>query len=399
MAVLPEKYGSWPRYLRAWTSRAVLRTALRTAMPRWSRHRSRHAAVDEDGYTLLIGVPWQLWELIEIPLLALRRARREHGRETILVVDTTAAVLAARYGDSAADAVRERYRELNVRVLFYNNWQRAVTRCIGWNWVDCWLTWAIGLDAARTRWVMLHDFDAVVVDPDFVERQYTMARQVGPGAFVGIERDEHHQTGGTREVLATVELMLDVAEIRRRFAPVDLFNRVRRLDDGRRVECDILRDVQLRMDRSRGVLHKLNVEQLVHPSQVVSQWRKLHAAAAHGAAPFAPDRYTPLFIVPYFRYVGGNDQPMRELTRQIASGRRPLDLEGCPLDPARLDAQGVAWIAQQIERLDRYLTGGDPAAPVAAFCRSIRSLVAAAANDKTVSVSPTDSRCAQAHPI
>ncbi len=357
----PEHYGSSLAYVLARGKFALLRRMLRP-LCRWKPLEN-----PRPGYSIVIGVPWALWDLIDIPLLSLRRAHRHRCHEIILAVDTTQHELELRFGTLAVASKVKSYADLRLRLMFYTPAQLRRTRRIGWNWVDCWLTWCMGVAGARTRHVLLHDFDAVVLDPGFLEHHYQTALSTG-SAFVGIQRDLRHQGQQHPDLLMTAELMLDAQALRSRFHAVDLFNAVRR-HNGLRLQYDILRDVQMRMPDSARTLHEIRGEQIVHPSQVVSQWRGLQQSAD----PFRPRGYSPLFVIPYFRQVSGDSLGMRAITDALLRGERIITIEGGQLDVSQLDHAGCDWIAKQIERLDGYFVG-TRTPQVQQYCSAIRSI-------------------------
>lgn len=320
---------------------ATLRVLLSTA----ARWRPLDAPVD--GYSFVVGVPWRLWDLVEIPLLSLQRARHPRLVETILAVDATPAQMAATYAPGRVEAVLERFRDLSPRVVHYTPWQRLLSRAIDWNWVDCWLTWVLGLAEVRSRYAFLHDFDAVVVDRDFCEAHVALLEQRG-AVFAGVQEDPRYRCPDGGRLLMTVELLLDAEHLRRTTRPLDLFNSAARVD-GASVVYDILREVQTRVGAARRVLHPIGLEQLVHPSQVISQWRALRAQRE----PFQPVGYCPLLIIPLFRHVGGDARGMAEIVAALERGEHVVTLEGGRLDLSRLDDAGRQWIVDQLETLAR----------------------------------------------
>ncbi len=317
-----------------------------------------------EGYTIVIGVPWRLWPLVDIPLVSLERSDRARCAEVILAIDATPGMMRKMFGAGAVERTLERFGGLRPRALHYGARQRWASAIVRWNWVDCWLTWVMGLAETRTRHALLHDFDAVVVDPEFLERHYDLALRTG-SPFVGLRKDGSYASFGGDTALMTIELLVDAAMVRERFRPVDLFNRVRRWR-GMRIECDILRDVQLRSAET-PVVHELSVEQLVHPSQLVSHWRLLGRPRK---APFRPVGYTPLPLIPYFRFVAGEAAPMAALAGALERGERVVEIEGGRVDLSALDEKGRAWIVEQIERLDRFFAGS-VRAPVERLCAAM----------------------------
>ncbi|NRB09172.1 MAG: hypothetical protein HRU34_20045 [Richelia sp.] len=357
--MVTERYKSWLGYAGGWCQYAYLRTILRT-IARWSPLKD-----PEEGYTVIIGVPWQLWELIDIPLLSLQGADMSSCREVILAVDTTEAQLKQKYGTDRVAKTLENYADLQPRLLYYNEWQNLICRVLRWNWVDCWLTWVIGLAKTNTRFALLHDFDAVVIDPEFCEKHFKMIAETDR-AFVGVQIDKAFDYYQGDKVFRTIELMLDASLVRSLFAPVDLFNRPRRLRKAR-ILCDILRDIQLRLPRQKRLFHKLEEDQIVHPSQVVSQWHQLREATGS----FTPIDYSPLFVIPYFRHLTGDSTSLISLTENLRAGNMVIEFEGNSLDLSSLNETGRDWIAKQIERLDIYFSG-TVTEIVKTYCEQIR---------------------------
>jgi hypothetical protein len=328
-------------------------------------------STSEGGYTFVIGVPWQLWDLVDIPLLSLQRAEHAHCVETILAVDTTHSRMVEKYGAESISSKIERFADIKPRVLFYNEWQHLVARAVNWNWVDCWLTWAIALAAAKSRYAMLHDFDAVVVDRHFCEDQLELA-STHNYSFVGVQTDPRYPAEDGSPILMTIELMLDVQELRSRFHPIHLFNSARR-ENGVMMSLDILRDVQFRIGPGGRKLHSIREEQLVHPSQVISQWKLLKSKKE----PLVPEGYCPLFIIPYFRHVAGDSSSMFRITEALEQGRSVVEIEGSQVEVQRLDKPGQDWIADQVERLEHYFSGSATlTGAIQRYCTALRGIVA-----------------------
>lgn len=349
------------RHARAHVRYAALRALLSTA----ARWRPLDAPVD--GYTFVVGVPWQLWDLVEIPLLSLQRARHPRLVETILAVDATPAQMAATYAPGRVEAVLARFRDLSPRLVHYTRWQSILSRAIDWNWVDCWLTWVLGLAEVRSRYAFLHDFDAVVVDRDFCEAHVALLEQRG-AVFAGVQEDPRYRCPDGARLLMTVELLLDAEHLRRTARPLDLFNSVAWVD-GASVVYDILRAVQTRVGADRRALHPIGLEQLVHPSQVISQWRALRSQGDG----FTPVGYCPLLVIPFFRHVGGDSSGMAEIVAALERGEHVVALEGRRLDLSRLDPAGRQWIVEQLEHLARYFSEAAELEPlVARYCALLR---------------------------
>jgi len=344
-----------------WSKYFVLRIILGTAL-RWSP-----LNYSNSGYTVIIGVPWQMWELVDIPLLSLQCADRTGCQEVILSLDTTANRFLRHASHQEIEKKIQSYSDLNPRLIFYNKWQYFVSRIFRWNWIDCWLTWAIGIAEARTRFALLHDFDAVVIDPKFLLNHFNLIRERN-SVFVGIQNDDRFNRYGKKDIFMTIELMVDIYFLKSQYAPIDLFNRLRTLDADL-VVCDILRDVQLSTPPEDRTFHALQKGQVVHPSQLVSHWHKMNRSLKT----FEPIGYSSILIIPYFRHLTGDSAPLTDLTKAIRSGHLHVKFEGGSLSLNKLDQAGCDWISEQIEMLESYFSEKITTL-VIEYCESIRSI-------------------------
>lgn len=319
----------------------------------------------EEGYSIIIGVPFQLWDLVEIPLRSIHRADRTSCHEVILCIDGTEAELLDRFGPDLRKTIQDTFPDIAIRILCYNKWQSFVTRIIRWNWVDCWLTWSIGIGHARSRWILLHDFDAIIADPGFMNRHYQIGL-VGGHHFVGIQTEPAPVDDGIRVLLMTIELLIDAQHLRATYRPHHMFNRVRK-SGGLRIECDILRDIQLREVSEKCFLHVVREEQVIHPSQLVSQWTQLCTSKVA----YRPRGYTPLLAIPYFRHLSGMSESLQTITNALQRKEPHVSIEGGVLDLSALDDAGLDWIAKQIDRMDAYFSVL-PNEEARAYTRAIR---------------------------
>ena len=294
-------------------------------------------------------------------LAALARQKRDNLREVVLVIDGSA--------EEVGFDVRVRAGVvapgLPVRVVHYNERQRRVSRRIDWGWVYAWLSWCIGIGECSTRYAMLHDFDALLLDPNVLEDRFReiQSRKV---EYLGIA---YHAGGGTQEsdrLCRTFELMFDAAFVRANHRPIELFNTMRWMG-GRRIEFDTFLNAQYKAGK-RDII-PLPADHMVHPSQMICQF--VDYCGGRGRVPTSNN----LLMIPYYEFLGGDGRLMDDLTKQLQSnssgGSGGVSLWGRTLDVAAIAPQHRAWMRKQAERMEFSL--GDPRPNVIAYFSAIEA--------------------------
>jgi hypothetical protein len=254
--------------------------------------------VPSPGYSIVVACHHRFPEMLIANLRLLARQDLTHMDRLIIVFDTVP--------DDRLAAIELRmlrdFPAFRIQFLYQTHYQARLLGLINWGWVDCWLSYCKGIDAATTRYVMLHDMDAMLLRQDIVEERFAAIRErddqyVGQGWYVGNGIEERHQ------IVYIVELMFDAIFLKERFHPLDLFNQVTTLH-GSRVHLDTLLYPQLVAGR-RSVL-PIAEDDMVHPSQVISQFS--HLTNRRG---YVPPAVNNLFFIPYFLQLAGGTYPLR----------------------------------------------------------------------------------------
>jgi hypothetical protein len=247
------------------------------------------------------------------------------------------------------DAKKE-FGKLNILCVHQSNMQSVVLRKIGWGWVDCWLSYARGIAASRTRWVMLHDMDAFLLQGDLIATRFERMKQSGAN-FMGIRWYEGNGVERDDRLCYIVEMMLDAQFLRRRFKPLDLFNHVCRYK-GRSVDFDTLLYPQ---SVSGGTeVMPMEMTRWVHPSQVISQFTYLKNRPV-----YVPPESNNLFFIPYFLYLSDDRKILEEHRQALAKADGgPVDFLGGKMDLSRFSKTHFDWIGQQVRRLEEAVAGG-----------------------------------------
>ncbi|QJW92707.1 hypothetical protein [Frigoriglobus tundricola] len=334
-----EKYSSRVSYAKARLKRGVMRAVL-APLVSWAVPRGGGS----EGYTIVIGCNHKLVPIAAANLCMLERQDLTGADRVLVVFDRTKAEM----GAETERALRERYHRLPLEVLYYSKAQSRVSALFDWGWIYSWTSWSLGIKHARTRYVLLHDLDALLLRPQTLRERYEAIR-TGDAEYLGIR---YYMGGGVvpdDRLVTTFELIFDADFVRRQFRPIDLFNNVTRLGR-RRVEFDTFLSAQNTAGR-RGVL-PLDTESMVHPSQMICQY----VDYVNGRP--IPPGINNILMIPYFFYLGGDPGPLREVLGQLKGTGSRVRVLGRELDAGQLTAKHAAWYTDQAEKLERELNGG-----------------------------------------
>ena len=351
------KYDNRIKYLLTKARRWVVRRVIR-GLPSW-----RPMASPQDGYTVVIGCNTRLSAMLGCNLDLIARQRRDNLREVIVVFDRPADEAAKRLEEEVA----ARFDGLAIRFVYYTRAQAAKLQRIGWAWCYAWLSWCLGMAEARTRWVLLHDFDALPLCDRFFEQRYAGAIDSG-AQYYGIRWYEGNGVEQSDRLTTTFEMVLDAAFVRERFEPIDLFNMVT-MHNGRSVDFDTLLYAQAVAGRS--AMDPADPEDLVHPSQMICQFTHL----VERGELIAPENHS-LLMIPYYVYLSGVGEPLERISEQLADrSRGSVSFYGCDLDLSRLSLAHARWMTEQAMRVEHRL--GDPRAQVVDYFSRIEAVARA----------------------
>ena len=299
-----------------------------------------------EGYTVVIAAMHRLWPVVVANLKLISKMRRSSMHEVIVVVDVDEAGLPELLRH-AIDRLRE--AGLPIRMLHYSDAQLRVARSIQWGWVYSWMSWSIGIGAAETKRVILHDLDALPIDEGLFERLYAAAEKTG-SQFQGIRAYRANGVTAEMNLVTTFELVLDAEWVRANAEPHEGFNQAT-VVDGRYVDFDTWLAVQHRSPVR--TLEPVSADALVHPSQLICQFTD-HVAGRGGRT--SPTNRLP--ILAYFVHLGDPDFSLGDLAFAIADSRtRSATMWGRETDIGSIPAEGWAWMEKQIRRLEQHLYG------------------------------------------
>jgi len=334
-----EKYKSNASFNRARFTRLLLKTAIRGLL-RW-----RPLADPKPGYTVIIGCNSGLATMLKANLRMLAMQDRSNLDKIIIVFDAPKDKIAVPIEDYA----RHTFPELPLEFRYYTQWQYEVTRSISWGWVYAWLSWCTGIANVRTRYALLHDFDALLIRGDILEERYQkiLAERV---EYLGVRYYEGAGVTADDKLAVTFELMFDAAFVRSRFRPIELFNHPTRFK-GRRVEFDTFLSAQ--SQAGTASIHPIDEDSMVHPTQMICQFTDFM-----NRRNYTPPLETTLPMIPYFCHLAGDSTLLLSISGSFSrASDGVVEFWGRPLSLGRLNPDMAAWLKKQAYRLELALTG------------------------------------------
>ena len=309
------------------------------------------------GYTVIVACHGPLAEMILPSIDLLARQDLTSLRRLIVSFDSPEDPRLR----NLARKISQQYPHLHSEFLFQSPKESRLLRRIDWGWVDCWLSYTKGIAAADTRFAILHDMDAMLIRPNLIERRYQLIRE-REDHFLGIRWYKGNGIMEEDHLAYIVEMAFDAEFLRRKSCPLDSFNVIGRLKD-RTVDFDTLLYPQTRT--SRRSIERIDEEEMVHPSQVVSQytmlnWRDYVPPAANNA----------LFI-PYFYYLAGHPGHLRLARESLDSAEPRIPLLSKSMDVSKLSLSHTDWLTEQAMRIEGAMAA-EPRPEIVDYFQSVR---------------------------
>jgi len=295
------------------------------------------------GYTIVIGCVTDLAGIALANLAALERCDLTECTELLLVFDRPLAEV------HVLNDLPESLGGTPVRVLGYDTAQARTSRRIGWGWVYSWMSWSIGVGAARTRAVCLHDLDAMPLSRSLFERLFEEFERSG-ATFQGVRPYSGNGFVETDGFVTTYEMVLDACALRERARAIEAFSRFGRRE-GAWVDYDTFLYLQERLGGRH--LFEVEAEELFHPSQLLCQFTD-HLND--------PDRLPPgggnLALLAYLLHLGGESAQLEAAQRALEAGGTTILVGPRELDLSELPSEKLDWQRTQVERLETFLFDG-----------------------------------------
>lgn len=211
----------------------------------------------EPGFSIVVGVPWNLMYLLPVNLRFVSRTDRSRLARVHVVFD--------RPEQPGAEAMIERCRrefpDLPLAFHFQPTAAGRLMRGINATTFYHAMNTAVGLRECRTRVLIMHDFDLFPVRPDHFSRiAETIERN--NWKFASPELTDFGGLSYADNVLGTWALGIDALWLREHYAPVDIFPRYERIG-GRELKLDPTSWIQMRTPQ-RGIVPNGSGEGFCH---------------------------------------------------------------------------------------------------------------------------------------
>ena len=269
----------------------------------------------EPGYTVVLGCMKSMAAVVVANLRLCARMDTDRLHEIILVFDCSVNEIPP----AIWDLIAEIEETIKIRVFGFDSRERRVARFINWSWVYCWLSWCIAFREARTQAVIIHDLDALPLDPHLFKQIYDNFVE-SQAQFCGINYyvSPRNRIETDLNIVRTFEMAFDVCHVRQHFKPIDLFNKLR-WANGRVVDFDTMLYVQWKSPRR--AVRPIDETILVHPSQMVCNYIDVLTKRSD-----LRGREHMLPILPHFMHLGDDSTLLSEFgprstrTRPAPSG-------------------------------------------------------------------------------
>lgn len=218
-----------------------------------------------EGYSIMLGVPWDLRHLLKVNLDFLSRTDLCNCHCIHIVFDRR-----KRQGyEQITTATQQRYPHLPFVFDHYRQLPGLIAERVNvstfYNSLNC----ATMLPSVRTRYAILHDFDLYPLVPEYFESVYQTTKRNG-WHFCGLEKTHFDGLTDKDNVFGTWCLGMDVQWLRATFHPIDIFHRVQRVDT-RLISLDPFSSLELRTPL-RGSVAGLNGMSCCHVKNLCSTY-------------------------------------------------------------------------------------------------------------------------------
>jgi len=324
--------------VKGYLAREPVRYALNHAL-KWPVHQ-----VLNEGYSLILGVPWHLRHLLNVNLEFIARTQSPSLQVVHVVLDRKSPQGLSQLEHSVAPHLQS----LPLRFHCYSG---VSGRIVEWadvstfyNGMNCYTA----LSQMTTRHAILHDFDLYPLDPAYFEKIYMQMRDQHL-EFCGVEYTMFDGLKPDDRVLGTWGLGMDVEYLFKRHRPVDIFHRLR-IIRGRPVSLDPFSEIQLFSDTRRDRCQTLSTDSFCHVKNLCSSYLRLMTGRP----------VTLAWRLHYLWYLE-NLQNQRELEPVIdamnSSSDRVLRMDGHVLDYSATHHTCANVLQRDLEHMDHFLFG------------------------------------------
>jgi len=289
----------------------------------------------ESGCTAIIAMCSRMPYVLGANLDCLNKNQWQALKEVLIAVDAEKGALPAGFEQD----IIEKFPQLKITFLYYNQQQAKLSAKISDPFIYSWLSWGICLNHVRTKTVLIHDYDALLLSSQALEKRY----QAFLASNAKIQGITWYKTNGfaTDDHLATTfEAFAEVNWIRS-FPPIMGYNKVGTFK-GRRVDYDTYLDIQANHTPiEQRTMMPMSIEEVVHPSQMITQYMRFRNTPGKKLACFA------VTMIPLFYFLSGQQNAIINATQALQRNhleRVDLLSDGVLMNFTLLDTQAVDFM-------------------------------------------------------
>lgn len=300
----------------------------------------------EDGYSIILGVPWILRHILDVNLRAISRCDLSRLREIHVVFDRGEKPGMAEF----ATKVRAEWPDLPLEVSWYAQPVGRLCEAVNVSTFYNGLNILTALSKCRTRAAVLHDFDLYPLRADYFDALAGMVLDRGM-RFAGIERTRFDGLRVEDDIYGTWGLAMDAQWLRNECRPTDILHRQSRLDDGRLIRLDPFSWLQL-TEPKRSAVDGLTPEDVCHVKNLCSSYLRLHDGKPVKVA-------WRLHYLAYLEDVSSSStERMEELTESMRQARgSTLTINSREIDFSDVHPTCANVLKRELFKLDEFLIG------------------------------------------
>lgn len=296
------------------------------------------------GFSIILGVPWDLRHLLNVNLMFVARTDTRDLHRVQVVFDRPPRPGA----DEWITRARETFPDLPLSFRFHEPLSGWICNKVNVSTFYNSMNTVLGIRDCETRYVVLHDFDLYPLVPDYFTANVTALRERGL-RFCGLERTHFEGLTDDDNILGTWALGIDVEWLRRNHRPIECFHAVTRLRD-RLINLDPYSYLQTRTPQ-RGLIGTLDGRACCHVKNLCSTWLRFRKGVR-------PSFVWRLHYLWYLEYVGGYEENLRQALdamRSAASAR--LEVGDFGVDFFDVHPTCANVLRDELERMETFLFG------------------------------------------
>lgn len=310
-------------------------------MLRWSQE-----SQDELAFSVILGVPWDLRQILPVNLRFIARTDVSDLRRIHIVFDRRPRPGAK----ELIERVKREFPQLPLSFQFYPALTGAIIERIHVSTFYNSMNTVLALRECQTRYAVLHDFDLYPLRADhFTSIVQTMRER--NWRFSGHELTHFDGLTDEDNQIGTWTLGIDVEWLRANWRPIDCFHRVERVR-GRLTNLDPYAAIQFRTPE-RGLTGIVRPDEFCHVKNLCSTYLRLLKGV-----PLNAKVAWRLHYLWYLEELSGHAGRLEEVTRAMAaaeSGR--LNVDGREADYSQVHVTAANVLRTELSQMERFLMG------------------------------------------